>query len=87
MATSTGAIGDTVVAIADELDAGLVVIGSRGRRGLATLVLGSVSHHVSHHVRRPLLVIPSPRLATARKQAAKNAAEALAVGGETPTAA
>ena len=66
VATSIDVVGDTVVLVADELDASVVVLGSRGRRGLKSLVLGSVSHHVVHHARRAVLVVPSPGLAAAR---------------------
>ena len=69
VATSIESVGDTIVAVADELDASLVVLGARGRRGLASLLLGSVSHHVLHHTRRSALVIPSPALAGARARA------------------
>jgi nucleotide-binding universal stress UspA family protein len=38
--------------------ADLVVLGSRGLGGFKGLLLGSVSHHVAHHVRCPLVVVP-----------------------------
>jgi nucleotide-binding universal stress UspA family protein len=46
--------------ITDEPDARLLVVGSRGHGGLAELLLGSVSHAVSHHVAKPLVIIPKP---------------------------
>jgi nucleotide-binding universal stress UspA family protein len=39
--------------------ADLVVVGSRGLGGFGGLLLGSVSHHVAHHVSCPLVVVPS----------------------------
>jgi nucleotide-binding universal stress UspA family protein len=47
-----------LIRLADEEDADLVVTGRRGRGGFAELLLGSTSHHVSHHVRRPLVIVP-----------------------------
>lgn len=69
VASSIDAVADTVVRVADELDASVIVVGSRGRHGLKSLVLGSVSHHVVHHARRPTLVVPSPGLTAARAYA------------------
>ncbi len=39
-------------------DADLVVTGRRGRGGFSELVLGSTSHQLSHHVDRPLVIVP-----------------------------
>ena len=36
----------------------LVVVGSRGRGALARLVLGSVSHGLSHNCPKPLVIVP-----------------------------
>lgn len=41
--------------------ADLLVVGSRGRGEVASLVLGSVSHALLHHTECPIAVIPTPR--------------------------
>jgi nucleotide-binding universal stress UspA family protein len=42
---------------ADEVEARVVVAGSRGRSSLASAVLGSVSTGLLHHTSRPVLVV------------------------------
>jgi nucleotide-binding universal stress UspA family protein len=54
-----GAPGPTLCDLAGELDADALVIGSRGRGGLARALLGSVSDHVVRHAPCPV-VITSP---------------------------
>jgi nucleotide-binding universal stress UspA family protein len=49
-----------VVAVADELDAAVIVIGSRGLSGLREILEGSLSHEVADHARRPVLIVPPP---------------------------
>jgi nucleotide-binding universal stress UspA family protein len=49
----------TIVALADELDAGAIVMGSRGLSGVRSLWLGSVSHAVAQHAGRAVLVVPA----------------------------
>ncbi len=46
-----------ILRLADEVNAGLIVVGSRGLGGVRRLVLGSVSEEVVHHSRRPILVL------------------------------
>jgi nucleotide-binding universal stress UspA family protein len=62
-----------ILAVADELDADVIVLGTRGRGGLKSLMLGSVSNAVLHHADRPVLVIPSPALAEERHRRADHA--------------
>jgi nucleotide-binding universal stress UspA family protein len=50
----------TIVDVAGEIDAGLIVCGTRGLGGLRGLVLGSVSHAVLEHAGRPVLIAPAP---------------------------
>jgi nucleotide-binding universal stress UspA family protein len=47
-----------VLDVADEADAQLIVLGSRGRSGIKSMVLGSVSYGVVHHSKRPVLIVP-----------------------------
>ena len=47
--------------IAEEIDARVIVLGSRGRSPMAAVLLGSVSAGVVHHAHRPVLVIPPPK--------------------------
>lgn len=76
VATSFSAVAETIVSAADEVDASLIVLGSRGYRGLRSLLLGSVSHHVVHHARRPAIIVPSPALITRRDSEEKTATSA-----------
>jgi nucleotide-binding universal stress UspA family protein len=43
---------------ADELSACLIVCGQRGRGPLRSALLGSVSHTLAAHTRRPILIAP-----------------------------
>lgn len=53
------AVANALDAAAAERDAGVVVVGSRGRSAVREMVLGSTAMAVLHHVHRPVLVVPS----------------------------
>ena len=42
--------------LAEDLDAGLIVMGSHGRGDLTALLLGSVAHKVLHLTQRPVMI-------------------------------
>jgi nucleotide-binding universal stress UspA family protein len=48
-----GGVAATITAVADERDASVVVVGSRGRSAVRSTVLGSVTYGVLHGMRRP----------------------------------
>jgi nucleotide-binding universal stress UspA family protein len=58
-AEGLGSVWRTILAEADERGAAVTVVGSRGLTGVRSLVLGSVSHGVANHSRRPVLIVPA----------------------------
>jgi nucleotide-binding universal stress UspA family protein len=46
-----------IVAYADEIDADLIVVGSRGLGTIGGALLGSVSHKLLHDATRPVMVV------------------------------
>lgn len=52
-----GRAASVVNQVAEEANADVVLVGRRGRGGVAELLLGSVSHELVLHCRRPVLVI------------------------------
>jgi nucleotide-binding universal stress UspA family protein len=59
-------IAAVILAVAADLDADVIVLGTRGRGGVKSLMLGSVSNAVLHHADRAVMVVPSPSLAERR---------------------
>jgi nucleotide-binding universal stress UspA family protein len=50
-----------IVGLADELDAAVIVIGSRGLTRVKKIFDASVSQQVAEHAGRPVLIVPPPR--------------------------
>lgn len=50
-----------IIDAADSCDASLIVLGSHGRTGLTSLVVGSVAGAVAAHSRRSVLIVHRPR--------------------------
>ena len=54
----SGKPADSLAALADKEEAGLIVVGSRGHGGLKTVLLGSVSNGLIAIARCPIVVVP-----------------------------
>lgn len=52
-----GRISDEVIKLGEELEAGLLVVGSRGHGRLGRLLMGSHSEEIVHHTHLPVLVL------------------------------
>lgn len=57
----TGVAYEQVNAVANEIDADLILIGTHGRRGIARALLGSVAENVIRTSTRPVMVIHGER--------------------------
>src|SRR3954447_3434186 len=53
-------VAETILAVADERDAGAVVVGTRGLGALKSRLFGSTSQDVLHRTHRPVLVVKAP---------------------------
>jgi nucleotide-binding universal stress UspA family protein len=52
-----GKPAEEIVALGEELEAGLIVVGSRGRGGIRRALMGSVCDSVVRHAHCPVLVV------------------------------
>jgi nucleotide-binding universal stress UspA family protein len=90
-----GVVAEEIVGLADELDAGLIVVGSRGRGRIRCTLAGSVSESVFRNAHCPVMVVrakvnpPSrrgggrPRVRRVFLQEVRQASSALAQAGPT----
>lgn len=51
-------VGGALLDVAENHQAGLLVVGTRGRSDLAAMLLGSVAHEVVHKSHMPVLIVP-----------------------------
>src|SRR5919205_4418136 len=54
---SMGQAAPEILVVAEEIDAGLIVMGSRGQGGIRRALLGSVSESVVKHAHCPVLIV------------------------------
>ena len=55
---SVGSVWESILGFSYERNAELIVVGSRGRSGFRSSVLGSVSHGLVNHSKSPVLIVP-----------------------------
>jgi nucleotide-binding universal stress UspA family protein len=72
---TTSPIDEAIIAYADEVDAPLIVVGSRGRTGISSLLLGDVTNDIVQRSNRPVFVVPSTSLASRRHEQLASEAE------------
>jgi len=60
-------IDEAILSHADEIDAVAIVMGSRSRPGLGSILLGAVAGDIVQLSNRPVFVVPSTTLAQQRK--------------------
>ena len=54
-----GAFADTILKLAKDEGADIIVVGRHSRRGLGKLLVGSVAEKILHHSTIPLFIIPN----------------------------
>ncbi len=65
-ASGHGGVAEAILLVAADLDADVVILGTRGLGAMKSFLLGSVSHAVIQHADRAVLVVPSSVLADQR---------------------
>ena len=64
-----GPIDEAILVHADEIDAAAIVLGSRSRTGVRSLILGDIANEVAQRATRPVFLTPSPPLVEGRREA------------------
>ena len=54
----SGSPGEGICEIADQYDAKIIVMGTRGLGKIRRTLLGSVSNYVLHHAHIPVIIVP-----------------------------
>jgi nucleotide-binding universal stress UspA family protein len=57
---ASGAVTATLAALAEALQAGLIVVGAKGEGLLERMILGSTAERLIRHARRPVLMVRRP---------------------------
>ena len=50
---------ETILKVAGEWDADIIVLGTHGRTGLSHLLMGSIAEKVTRHSTKPLFIVPT----------------------------
>lgn len=53
-----GAPDKVILQVADEIDADVIVMGTRTHSAVGQFLLGSTANKVMHHTKRPVLIVP-----------------------------
>jgi nucleotide-binding universal stress UspA family protein len=68
-------IAFAILSVAADINADVIVLGTRGRGGVKSYLLGSVSHEVTQHADRPVLVVPSSGIVRQRRAWTRHVAD------------